>query len=46
MNNEKEAALAAGTAWEPSEVREWPEIPYEPFQTQEEKYVVCLDTMG
>ena len=42
----KEAALANGqTDWEP-EVREWPEINTEPFQTQDEKYVVCLDAMG
>ena len=28
------------------EVKEWEEIVLDPFQSVEEKYVVCLDTMG
>jgi len=46
MAVEKEQAAAAGTTWEPSEEREWPEITTSPFRTVEERYVVCLDTMG
>lgn len=46
MATDKEAALANGqTDWAPEE-KEWPEIKTEPFQTQDEKYVVCLDAMG
>ena len=41
----KEQAIANGTEFVPEE-REWPEINTEPFQTQDEKYVVCLDAMG
>ena len=34
-----------GTEYEEEE-KEWPDINLEEFRTQEEKYVVCLDTMG
>ena len=34
-----------GQEFEP-EVKEWPEIRLDEFRTQEQKYVVCLDTMG
>ena len=47
MQTEKDQALAQGiTDWVPSETREWPEIELDPFASIEEKYVVCLDTMG
>ena len=31
--------------WEPEE-REWEQVKMTPNLTQDEKYVVCLDTMG
>lgn len=41
----KEAAATANEPFEPEE-REWPVIDYAPFISTEEKWVVCLDTMG
>lgn len=31
---------------EPEEAKEWPEIKEQPYETQEIKYVICMDTMG
>lgn len=42
---EKENREAEGGVWEPAD-REWVEIEPQPFKTLEQKYVVCLDTMG
>ena len=42
---DKAAAEAQGVEFVP-ETREWEEINLDPFQSVEEKYVVCLDTMG
>jgi len=41
----KDAAIAAGQDFEPEE-RVWEEINIDPFRTEDQKYVVCLDTMG
>ena len=41
----KEQAEAQGAEWEPEE-REWEQLRLTPNLTQDEKYVVCLDTMG
>lgn len=43
--HEREEKERAGEAYEP-EPREWEEIAEKPFDTFEEKYVVCLDTLG
>ena len=37
--------MAQGLEFEP-EVKEWPEIALSPFRTEDQKFVVCLDTMG
>lgn len=41
----RDAAIAQGIEFEPEE-REWPEIILDEFRTQEQKYVICIDTMG
>lgn len=46
QNQIREQKAAAGEQYEPEEERSWEAIEYAPFQTIEEKYVVCLDTMG
>jgi hypothetical protein len=45
QNNKREAAQANNEPFE-EEVREWPEFETAPFLTFEQKFVVCLDTMG
>lgn len=42
---QKEIALSQGQEFEPEE-RTWAEIELDPFQTKEEQFVVCIDTMG
>ena len=44
-NERKEAAEKAGEAYVP-EPKTWEEINPAPFDTVEEKFVVCLDTLG
>ena len=46
MDEEKAQADAQGVAWVPSEEKEWEAIELDDFITREEKYVVCIDTMG
>ena len=41
----KETAEAQGVEFEPEE-REWPEINIDEFRTEDQKYVICMDTMG
>lgn len=41
----KDAALAANQEFEPEE-RVWEEIKIDEFKTEDQKFVVCLDTMG
>lgn len=41
----KQAALANGDPFDEEE-KVWEELEYAPFKTHEEKYVVCLDTLG
>ena len=45
QHSAREHAVNQGTEYEEEE-KEWPDINLEEFRTQEEKYVVCLDTMG
>jgi hypothetical protein len=40
-----EAAQAANEPFEKEE-REWPTVEYAPFISTEEKFVICLDTLG
>lgn len=41
----KDAAESAGEPFE-LETRDWPEIDFAPFISAEQKFVVCLDSMG
>ena len=41
----KEEKLKAGEPWDP-EVRVWDEISTAPLITEEQKFVVCIDTLG
>lgn len=41
----KESKAAAGEPYEEEE-RDWPTIECQEFETTEEKFVVCLDTLG
>ena len=45
QNQRQEAANGAGEQFE-AETRDWQEIEYADFLAQEQKFVVCLDTMG
>ena len=45
MNADRDQALAQGLEFVPED-REWPVIELDPFQSYQEKYVVCIDTMG
>ena len=42
---EREDKKRTGEAYEP-EAKEWEEVTEKPFDTFEEKYVVCIDTLG
>jgi hypothetical protein len=45
VQREREEKEKLGEAYEP-EYKEWPEILEKPFDYIEEKYVICLDTLG
>jgi hypothetical protein len=45
LSARKEQAAANGETLEDEE-RTWEEIDYTPFKTNEEKFVICLDTLG
>ena len=45
LETRKAAAQAAGETFDEEE-KVWDVLEFAPFRTHEEKYVVCLDTMG
>ena len=42
----KEEAIKAGTEFHPDTETKFPEINPPEFETNEEKFVICIDTLG